>query len=271
MARWSVVTVSRGAAGSGVTCSAPASRRRNRHPRGAAYPAGGARDQSDAAADDPRGTGRGRRRVRCGGGCGGGDLDPRRRGDRTSHPQRAGSASSAGCRSWGPPASWCRIPAPPGSIRSIAGSTVARAAGVRHIAGATGSTSELAVQRHHGLDDDRADRHGRFRGRHVEICARPSGGACDGGGRHRQDHQAGTGPAGPAFEARRRGSGGVGGDRRGAGRVRRGGGRDPRAPTPPRRRSRSRPAPGWPTGVAAMAREVALRRAGRSPRSRSRC
>ena len=52
------------------------------------------------------------------------------------------------------------------------GIDVARAAGLTHIAGATGASSEAAVQKLYGFAGDRADRHGRFRRRHAQISAR---------------------------------------------------------------------------------------------------
>ena len=49
------------------------------------------------------------------------------------------------------------------------GIDVARAAGLDHIAAATGTTSERAVQRLYALARSCADRHGRFCRRHAEI------------------------------------------------------------------------------------------------------
>jgi cobalt-precorrin-5B (C1)-methyltransferase len=63
------------------------------------------------------------------------------------------SALSAACRSSAPPASSCPIRARPGSIRSIRGIDVARAAGLTHIAGATGASSEAAAQKLYGLPE----------------------------------------------------------------------------------------------------------------------
>ena len=155
-------------------------------------------------ADDPRGD-RGGRRGRIGGAarCRGRDLDPRRRGARRADAERRGSASSAACRSSAPPASSCPIPARPGSTRSIAASTW-RAPRVSPMSpGATGSTSEAAVQRAARPARAGADRHGRFRRRHAEISAAAPGAAGHRRGRLRQDDQARPGPARPAFPARR--------------------------------------------------------------------
>ena len=49
------------------------------------------------------------------------------------------------------------------------GIDVARAAGLEHVAGATGATSEAAIARLYGLPDASADRHGRFRRRHAQV------------------------------------------------------------------------------------------------------
>ena len=55
------------------------------------------------------------------------------------------------------------------------GIDVARAAGLDHIAAATGTTSERAVQRALRAARPCADRHGRFCRRHAQISAPPSG------------------------------------------------------------------------------------------------
>ena len=52
------------------------------------------------------------------------------------------------------------------------GIDVARAAGLAHIAGATGASSEAAVAEALRPAGDRADRHGRLRRRHAQICPR---------------------------------------------------------------------------------------------------
>ena len=80
------------------------------------------------------------------------------------------------------------------------GIDVARAAGLDHIAAATGTTSERAVQRALRSARARPDRHGRFRRRHAQISAPPSGRAADPGRRLRQAGQARRRPSRPAFE-----------------------------------------------------------------------
>ena len=104
-------------------------------------------------ADDPRRHRRGRRRGRLRRRCRRRDLHSRRRERSRQRRSTDGSALSAACRSSAPPASSCRIPARPGSIRSIRGIDVARAAGLTHIAGATGASSEAAVQKLYGLPE----------------------------------------------------------------------------------------------------------------------
>ena len=70
-----------------------------------------------------------------------------------SERSMAGSASSAASRSWARRGLSCRFPARHGSIRIHRGIDVARAAGLSHIAGSTGSTSEAAIKALHGMPD----------------------------------------------------------------------------------------------------------------------
>ena len=70
------------------------------------------------------------------------------------------------------------------------GIDVARASGLDHVAAATGSTSERAVQLLYGLPEIGADRHGRLRRRHAEIPAPPPDRAGHPGRRLRQARQA---------------------------------------------------------------------------------
>ena len=66
-----------------------------------------------------------------------------------------GSALWAGSRSSAPPASSCPIPVRAWIHAIHRGIDVARAAGLAHIAGATGATSEAAVQSLYGLPRSR--------------------------------------------------------------------------------------------------------------------
>ena len=77
-------------------------------------------------------------------------------GERLADPdaQRAAWASSAGCRSSAPRGSSSPIRARPGSHSIHRGIDVARASGLDHVAGATGATSEAAVQKLHGLPEE---------------------------------------------------------------------------------------------------------------------
>ena len=83
------------------------------------------------------------------------------------------------------------------------GIDVARAAGLTHIAGATGASSEAGGAKALRLARDRADRHGRLRRRHAQISAQASGAARHHRRRRRQDDQAGAGPHRSALQARR--------------------------------------------------------------------
>ena len=118
------------------------------------------------------------------------DLDPRRREDRRTHAQR--------------PARHCRRPVDPrhdgdrravflrapGSTRSIAASTSRAPRGSTHIAGATGSTSEAAVQRLHGLPEIALIDMGDFVGGMLKYLRAPPGRRRDHRRRLRQDEQA---------------------------------------------------------------------------------
>ncbi len=79
------------------------------------------------------------------------------------------------------------------------GIDVARAAGLTHIAGATGADLRSRGAEAARPAGDGADRHGRFRRRHAEISAHASGAARHHRRRRRQDDQARPGPARPAF------------------------------------------------------------------------
>ena len=92
------------------------------------------------------------------------------------------------------------------------GVDVARAAGLDHVAGATGIDLRGGDPEAARPAGDRADRHGRFRRRHAEIHPRPSGAARQRRRRRRQDDQARARHARRAFQARR-------GRSRGAGRY----------------------------------------------------
>ena len=115
--------------------------------------------------------------------------------------QRAARASSAGFRSSAPPASSSRSAAPPGSIRSIAASTWPARPALTHVAAATGSTSERAVQRALRSARDGAARHGRFRRRDAQVSPPASGAAAVARRRLRQAREAGARPSRPAFVA----------------------------------------------------------------------
>ena len=81
------------------------------------------------------------------------------------------------------------------------GIDVARAAGLAHVAAATGSTSEQAVRAALRPGRDGAARHGRFRRRDAEISAPASDPAPVARRRLRQARQAGAGPSRPALGA----------------------------------------------------------------------
>ena len=80
------------------------------------------------------------------------------------------------------------------------GIDVARAAGLDHVAGATGSTSEAAVQRALRPARDGAHRHGRFRRRHAEISPpAPRAASVTIAGGFAKMTKLAPGPARPAF------------------------------------------------------------------------
>ena len=80
------------------------------------------------------------------------------------------------------------------------GIDVARAAGLDHIAAATGTTSEKAVQRLYGLPEHALIDMGDFVGGTLKYLRASSGAAADPGRRVRQARQAGRRPSRPAFE-----------------------------------------------------------------------
>ena len=80
------------------------------------------------------------------------------------------------------------------------GIDVARAAGLRHIAAATGTTSEKAVQRLYGLPEHALIDMGDFVGGTLKYLRSSSGAASDPGRRVRQARQARRRPSRPAFE-----------------------------------------------------------------------
>ena len=85
-------------------------------------------------------------------------------------------------------------------IHSIhSGIDVARAAGLDHIAGATGAASEAAVQKLHGLPEIALIDMGDFVGGMLEICAHASRAARHRRRRRRQDDQARPRPARSSF------------------------------------------------------------------------
>ena len=81
------------------------------------------------------------------------------------------------------------------------GVDVARAMGLTHMAGCTGSTSEDAVRAHYNLPLEAMMDMGDFAGGLAEICARASGCPRHHRRRFRQDGQAGARRAGSAFGA----------------------------------------------------------------------
>ena len=81
------------------------------------------------------------------------------------------------------------------------GVDVARAMGLTHIAGCTGSTSEDAVRAHFNLPLEAMMDMGDFAGGLSEICARASGGPRHNRRRLRKNHQAGARSDGSAFGA----------------------------------------------------------------------
>jgi hypothetical protein len=133
-------------------CVSRRTRRGHGHALRSAHSAGRACDQSRAARDDPGGAGQGRCRARH-------RLRFRRRG---FHPRREGIG-----RAYAEPSTWdrgglsilgtTRVVVPYSWAAWIAGIQqgidVARASGITHIAGATGRTSEAAVQALHALPD----------------------------------------------------------------------------------------------------------------------
>ena len=80
------------------------------------------------------------------------------------------------------------------------GIDVARAAGLGHIAAATGTTSERRGAAPVRAARACADRYGRFCRRHAQVPAPSSGAASDLGRRVREAGQAGRRPSRPAFE-----------------------------------------------------------------------
>ncbi len=83
------------------------------------------------------------------------------------------------------------------------GIDVARAAGVTHVAGATGASSEAAVQKLYGLPEIALIDMGDFVGGMLKYRARASGAARHHRRRRRQNDQACAGPHRSSFQARR--------------------------------------------------------------------
>ncbi len=81
------------------------------------------------------------------------------------------------------------------------GIDVARAAGLTHVAGCTGATSETAVQALYGLPDHAMLDMGDFAGGLLKYLRRHPVPRLTIGGGHRQDDQAGAGRGGSAFGA----------------------------------------------------------------------
>ena len=123
---------------------------------------------------------------------------------RAKRPGTRGSASSAGFRSWARPASSCPISCS-AWIHSIhSGIDVARAAGLEHVAGSTGNTSEAAVRELYALPDIALLDMGDFAGGLLKYLRdHPIPNLTIAGG-FAQAREARAGRARPAFIARRR-------------------------------------------------------------------